>query len=235
LLRLRKPDIIWLWIDYPVKISLLLGGNMKKLVKSLAVMALIIPALALIASYGGGLATTNVSAEGSDSTEVTVNVINSLSSIVIDVVNGQTYSGGTVETDNANVEVELEVSGEGLVTIADQAGTVLYSYNKTSATLERLKANFQLPDKPDSYQLTAKISGVDGTSSQTLTIIYKAAPFVPDIPLPLAPNSGYLSIGGYAISVIGLFIIGVVAAALAWLAWWLIIGRRRRQAKSKTA
>ncbi|MCL2869612.1 hypothetical protein FWF48_02280 [Candidatus Saccharibacteria bacterium] len=125
-------------------------------------------------------------------------------------------SGGIMMVDRADFNITFTVRGTGLVTITDQNGNVLYTYNKTDPTEETIDAPITLTDGPGTHHMTLSLfDPVLGIVSDHITIIYKATVPLPPPTGPSAPNTGFIKIGSQEYSVANISLLGAIMAVLA--------------------
>lgn len=173
--------------------------------------------------------TQTVSLTVQGSLTATINIIS------VDDVDNPT----TIETYNSHITMELEITGEGAVSVWDQNGNLLFTYDKTTPGTEIIPVEFDLIGNPGTYIITASILASDGIASDQVTIIYKSIPIPPVPPtpgpggdeggVPGAPGAGYWFINGYAVPLKGLFNIGAVLVFLAVTLWVIFFIKRRRR------
>jgi len=139
--------------------------------------------------------------------------------------------GDPYVTYNSRVPLLVGVTGTGIVTIEDQYGHVLYTYDKTSPEYAETIAQIDLPNGLGLYALTVKLNGVaaiDGPSVRVpMFIDYRALPLPPE-----PPNTGglnYLYVGGYAVQTFGMIVAGILVAVVIFGIFMIVAMRRRRQ------
>jgi len=132
---------------------------------------------------------------------------------------------------NSHVPIVVGVAGAGLVTIEDQNGNVLYSYNKTSTGYEELIAPIELLDGLGLYELTVKLDGVEALGPNVISpmfIDYRMLPIEPPGP-PDTGVLGHLYVGGYAVQTLGALMAGLLFGTIAFGVFMMVAARRRRR------
>jgi hypothetical protein len=137
-------------------------------------------------------------------------------------------------TKNASVPVLIGVAGVGLVTIEDENGNVIFSYNKTTPKYAEIPATLTLPEV-GTYYFIAKLNGDPIMSSGKLAEIwieYESSDTGIDV-----PNTGYFYFGGYAIGATKSLAAGLLSVLFFGLLWLIVIlfARRRQKSAAKTA
>jgi len=138
-------------------------------------------------------------------------------------------------TYNSRVPVLVGVSGVGLVTIEDQLGNVLWSFNKVAHGFSEFEVPIDLLNGPGLYGLSVFLDGIEALGPNVespMWIEYRALPVPPVIPPvePDVPDTGsYLYIGGYAVQTYGVVLAGIAMAALVFGIFVIIALKRRKQ------
>jgi len=136
-------------------------------------------------------------------------------------------------TYNALTPIIVGVSGVGLVTIEDQHGHVLYTFNKTTDGYEELIAPVNLPDGTGMYELVVKLNGVEAIGPSVILPM-----FLDYRGLLLPPTTGvaggYLYVGGYAVQTFNVLASGALFGMAAFLVFLIAAARRRRREAEST-
>ncbi|MCL1839724.1 hypothetical protein FWF89_01840 [Candidatus Saccharibacteria bacterium] len=148
-------------------------------------------------------------------------------------------SGTTADpfvTYNSRVPMIVGVEGVGLVTIEDQHGNVLWSYNKIEPTYAEFVAQVDLPDGLGLYELAVKLDGVESIGPNvTLPVFidYRSLPLPPEPP-DTGANGGYLYIGGYAVQTFGVLLSGLLFGVVVFFIFFIAAARKRKQEAENT-
>ena len=145
-------------------------------------------------------------------------------------------------TYNSHVPVLVGVSGMGLVTVRDQFGNVLWSFDKTDPGFTEFEVPIDLAHGLGMYALSVFLDGIEALGPNVespMWIDYRALPVPPKPPKPPVepdvPDTGsYLYIGGYAVQTYGVVLAGVAMAALVF-GIFVIIALKRRKQEEKAA
>ena len=165
-----------------------------------------------------------------------VNVTIESDSVDIMIDSPKTESDGAFHTENSNFDVTVIANGAGLITIKDQNGNVLWSYNKTTNGMEKLSANITLSGNAGEYILTASITSANNSSEiaiAKLRVIYEETTVISPI---FPPSTGvYLNAFGRSVSleqILSLIIYAVIAGAIIF---GIIILAKRRKKEAESA
>lgn len=150
--------------------------------------------------------------------------------------------GGTKDnpyvSNNTHVSMGFKANGRGVITIEDENGKILYTFNQTDSNTPEQIVTIDF-ETVGTHKLIIKINGAETCANGVETELYfrigKLPPIIPDIPLPWlpgVPNTGYINIGGYAVQTYSLIISGVLFAIIAG---FLLAAYRRREARNKTS
>jgi hypothetical protein len=175
------------------------------------------------------LATMTLSALHATTTTVQATVIASSSSISNVTVNGQNTT--PVDTYNSNNVVSFDVRGDGVITITDQHGNVLFVYNKPTGGVETITANIDLQGGVGEHNLTISISGSGGFADSSFTINF--------LPVPLPPTTGinvdsYSYVGGFAVNNLDILMLTTILACISIFVF-LIVHRDKSRKQHKVA
>jgi len=140
-------------------------------------------------------------------------------------------------TYNSHVPVLVGVSGMGLVTVRDQFGDVLWSFDKVTPGFTEFEVPIDLLHGLGLYSLSVFLDGIEALGPNVespMWIDYRALPVPPKPPKPPVepdvPDTGsYLYIGGYAVQTYGATLAGVAVAALVFGIFVIIALKRRKQ------
>jgi len=174
--------------------------------------------------------------------EITISAVEC--NCIVEFVPKQPLPGSGTEVDpfvtyNSRVPVIVGVTGVGVVTIEDQHGHVLYTYNHPGAAYTEIVAQIDLPDGLGLYALTVKLDGIAAIAGLDVIvpmyIDYRALPLPPRPPRP--PDTGgssHLFIGGYAVQTFGMMMAGLLFGGTMFFVF-LMIAMRRRQREAESA
>ena len=140
-------------------------------------------------------------------------------------------------SNSTQVSIAFKASGKGKITIEDEKGNILYTFNQTDPNTSEQIAKITF-STVGSHKLIIKIDGAEVCANGVETVLYfkigKLQPIVPDITLPWmpnVPNTGYIYIGGYAVQIYSLILSGLIFAIIAGL---LLMVYRKRKARNQT-
>jgi hypothetical protein len=131
---------------------------------------------------------------------------------------------------NSQLSLVVGVASAGLITIEDQDGRVLFTYNKVSSVYEEVVAVVKLLDKLGVYELTVKLDGVKRLGPGVLSpmfVDYRGLPLPPGP--PNTGGAGHLYIGGYAVQTFGVLLAGLWFGAVAFFIFAIVAVRRQKQ------
>jgi hypothetical protein len=133
---------------------------------------------------------------------------------------------------NTKVDVKVGVNGVGLITIEDEDGNVLFTYNKTTEGYEEILAHVELQDEIGDHYLIAKLDGDDIKFNGSRAILYFRLEEVGD--WIDVPSTGYFRVFGYMVDASGAVASGLMSAILfVGLFILFVVLKRREDERSK--
>jgi len=139
-------------------------------------------------------------------------------------------------TYNSQVPLVVGFTGVGLVTIEDQNGNILYTFNKVTAGYAEMIALVNLPNGLDTYELVVKVDGVEAIGPGVVLPMFLSYDL---LPLRIAPpntgaGGGHLYVGGYAVQTLGVLMAGLLFGSMAFFIFFVAAARRRRREAEST-
>jgi hypothetical protein len=128
--------------------------------------------------------------------------------------------------DNSGVSFRVGVNGSGLITIVDENGDVLFSFNKTTSGYEEIYASLNLPDEVGGHWLKVLIDGEERWGDEVSVLYFDFQGLGEWIDVP---STGYVYMFGYAVGTTNIFMTVVAAAVLAGSGWFMFGFLRRRR------
>ena len=204
-------------------------------------MAAVVAVVGILATFvhADDLNISPGASSGAELVQIVVPEAHRLIDFSADNLPGSGTEGDLYVTYNAGFDISVKLFGEGRLTIRDQNGNVLATYDKTTVGLETITLPVELLDGIGDYILTAEFSNPldDSEVYGVVTIRVRWEAVVgPVLSAPLdVPSTGYYYFVGYAVAQSSFWACVTGISVTAIVVYFVVKWRRAKKSVSLSA